>query len=140
MRKKLLLVLSIILVNAGVNVSANGLNLKCDTGWFSSSKISDHGAHFYLDGVKYPEITEKINSSGWLWQTIRVVDRNNNKLSLLQATKNVKTGYTSKVEFFIINLSDFTFSKGIDKNKTRKRLAEWMADWSRGASGNCKKI
>ena len=121
------------------NVFSKELTLKCKSGWFSSVSLIQKGETYFLDGVQYPDYTEKTNSSGWLWAKVRVARIKDGELELLMATKNVKTKYISKVEFFIVNLNDFSFRQGVDKNK-RRRLSAKISDWISESSGKCEVI
>ena len=121
------------------NAFSSGLTLRCKSGWFNSVSLVQKGETYFLDGVKYPDYTEKINSSGWLWAKMRVARNNGGQLELLTATKNVKTEYISKVEFFVLNLQDFSFQQGVNKKK-RRRLSEKISDWIGETSGKCETV
>ena len=117
-------------------VSAKEYTLKCKSGWFNSFMIIKKKNGFFVDGVKYPNYSEKINSAGFLWGTDRKVSENINKLELLIYTKNIKNNYISKIQFLIIDLKKLTFVRGVDK-KRRSRLSEKIYDWFKSSSGNC---
>ena len=112
------------------------LALKCSSGWFSSFSITTRGDKYFLDGTEFPGYSEKINSAGKLWAKIRTAEIKDDKLELLTATKNIGTGYISKVDFFVLDLDDLSFREGVSR-KTGNRNA-MLADWLRGASGECQ--
>jgi hypothetical protein len=118
------------------NVLAKDLNLTCKSGWFNSFVVVQKGDVFFVDGLKYPDYTEKVNDVGSLWAKVRVAKLNGHEIELLMATKNVRTDYIEKIEFIKINIRNLTFIEGVDKNR-RKRLAESIADWTRSSSGDC---
>lgn len=119
------------------NAISSEIKLNCKNGWFSSLNLVQKGELYFLDGVKFPDYTEEINSSGHLWAKVRVIKNNRNELKLLTATKNVKTEYISKIEYFVLNLKNFSFEQGVKKTK-RRRLSEIIADWIRKTSGKCE--
>ena len=91
-----------------------------------------------MDGTEFPSYSEKINSAGKLWAKIRTAEIIDDKLELLTATKNIRTGYVSKVDYFVLNLNNLSFREGVSR-KTGNRNA-MLADWLRGAIASSNKI
>ena len=120
------------------NSEASELQLRCKTGLFSSSEIVQRGSSIFLDGKKYPEKTERINSRGYSWATIRQVNKEQNKLVLEQFSKNINNGFIPEIEYFIIDLKDLSFIQGVEINKKRISLAELVGQWFGRSSGTCK--
>ena len=142
--------LFILLLLLNFNIEASELQLICKTGLFSSSEIVQQGSSIFLDGKKYPEKTEKINSAGYLWTEIRQVDKRENKLVFEQFSMN-KNEYIPEVEYFIIDLKDLSFIKGVEMNEGRvkplgsmspqrtiKSLSERSLQWLDSSSGKCR--
>ena len=129
---------SLILALSASIAQSNELTLKCSSGWFSSFSITTKGDRYFLDGTEFPSYSEKINSAGKLWAKIRTAEIIDDKLELLTATKNIRTGYVSKVDYFVLNLNNLSFREGVSR-KTGNRNA-MLADWLRGAAGKCKII
>ena len=127
---------SLIIALSASIAQSNELTLKCSSGWFSSFSITTRGDKYFLDGTEFPSYSEKINSAGILWAKIRTAEIREGKLELMTATKNVGTGYISKVDFFVLDLDDLSFREGVSR-KTGNRNA-MLADWLRGASGECQ--
>ena len=122
------------------NSEASELQLKCKTGLFSSSEIVQQGTSFFIDGIKYPEYTEKINSRGYSWATIRQVNKEQNKLVLEQFSKNNNNGFIQEIEYFIIDLKDLSFIQGVEINKRRINFTELVLQWFGRSSGTCKAL
>ena len=135
--KKTIFILIFLLIP--LDAFSSDLILKCKSSFFSSISLVQKGETYYLDGVKYPDYTEEVNSAGWLWAKVRVSRIRGNNLELLMATKNVKIDFISKVEFFVLDLENYSFKRGVEKNK-RKRLGESLSDWIGSSSGNCKEV
>ena len=117
---------------------SDDLLLKCESVFQEFSVIQEKDS-FFLNGVRYPDYTEKINSVGKIWAKVRTAKLDDKNLELIQITKHAKGEWVSKKEFFTIKIKDMTFVRGVD-GLGRQRLKERLADWLRSSSGNCKKI
>jgi len=106
---------SLILALSASIAQSNELTLKCSSGWFSSFSITTKGDRYFLDGTEFPSYSEKINSAGKLWAKIRTAEIIDDKLELLTATKNIRTGYVSKVDYFVLNLNNLSFREGVSR-------------------------
>ena len=141
--KKLLLLL---LLSLGFTISAyadsSDFHYKCKTGFFTSSEIDKIGEDYFLDGLKYPEVTEKLNSEWSVWATIREVNSKDDNL-LLTTSQTTKRRPVSLIESFEINLKDLSFTKyhrstttGRLSNKIAQKFRNW--GWGRNSTGKCK--
>ncbi len=112
---------------------------KCKSGWFSSINLVVNNGVYFLDGVKYPNYTEEINSVGYLWADVMEANETKNELLLTHTTKHAKGTYIEKVEFFDLNLRNLGYEKGVKKYR-RTSIGEKIADWFDSASGTCSLI
>tara|TARA_Y100000768_G_scaffold106278_1_gene77884 strand:- start:2689 stop:3129 length:441 start_codon:yes stop_codon:yes gene_type:complete len=136
-------ILLICLLISSQNIFSSEITYKCKSGWFSSINLVEKNGIYFLDGVKYPNYSEAINSAGFLWADVWEVKKNKNELRLLYTVRHAKNTnpnfnepYKEKVEYFILNLRNLQFKKGVEKYRGTS-LVEEIFDWYDGSSGTC---
>lgn len=112
---------------------------ECSSSIFTSYDLEYNGKEWVLDDVMYPGFSQKRNSAGWLWAKIRTAEIQGKSLLLLEETRNLDSGYTSKYTYFILNMDTLEFSAGEEKTKNLMKAAEALAQWFRKHSGRCKR-
>ena len=139
---KKLLILLLLSTSFSTFADSSDFHYKCKTGFFTSSEIDKIGEDYFLDGLKYPEVTEKLNSAGSVWETIREVNSKDDNL-LLTTSQTTKRRPVSLIESFEINLKDLSFTKyhrstttSKLSNKISQKFRNW--GWGRNSTGKCK--
>ena len=135
--------LKILIISIGITAHASSaqssdLALKCSAGWLSSHSVTKKGDKYFLNGEMYPGYSEKINSRGKLWAKVRNVKISDDEIIFVKFTKNVKTKYVSRTDYFILNRKNLSFTEGVDRKSSNKNAI--MADWFEGSDGACKRV